>query len=223
MDNFELKKQVNEIMKRASEGSTVRLRVKLGDRVTTVDVNGSGEVRSSKNSSAALSDPVFSLDLDKADSLTDEEIVEKISDASAKTDLAAAEDPLPQVVLTRDEARGVWVLFADCSYRPDLLDPTRKITAIKGFETDLASIPRVFWSIMAPEELSLAAPLFHDLLYRRGGTLEAGELDPAGYSFTRIEVDDLFRELMKKAGIPKWKRRTAYIAVRAFSSFAWKG
>jgi len=112
------------------------------------------------------------------------------------------------------------VLFEKCSYQT----AGHTISARAGYETDLASIPRLFWSILAPEELSLAAPLFHDLIYRCGGSLPEDGLNPFdGKLFERKEVDDLFLELMKKAKIPRWKRTAAYWAVRGFAGFAWKG
>jgi hypothetical protein len=136
----------------------------------------------------------------------------------------AASANLPRVVLTRDEQRKVWILVDDCSYQPNNIDPLCTITARRNFETDLSSIPRVFWSIIAREELSLAAPLFHDLIYRcGGGKLSPQQLAPPDcHVFKRAEVDDLFLELMTRAGIPRWKRQAAFWAVRGFAGFAWK-
>jgi hypothetical protein len=98
---------------------------------------------------------------------------------------------------------------------------TYKITAWKGFRYDRASIPRIFWVIIDKDSLSNVAPLFHDLLYRHGGVLPADRVTPYR-KFSRVEVDNLFRELMGKCGVSPLRRELAYRAVRNFSGFAWK-
>ncbi len=78
----------------------------------------------------------------------------------------------------------------------------------RGFRSDLASIPRLFWAIIASFELSLLAPIMHDLIYRSGGRviLPHGEVTPTGRIFERKEADDLFLELMTRAKVAYWKR-----------------
>jgi hypothetical protein len=231
MNIAKLKKQVEEIDKRIAAGETVRVKLTKDNNFAHLKVYKKRASHVSRKEAlaasakapdvgAAAGDQSFSLDFG-ADDITDDQIIAKIKKASGLF-LAAAVGPLPVVILTRDDVRGIWILAAACSYAPDNMKPEHTITAVKGFEFDLASIPRIFWSILAPEELSLAAPLFHDLLYRRGGKLLAGELAPPGHIFKRAAVDTLFLELMTKAGIPKWKRKAAYLAVRGFSGFAWK-
>ena len=228
MDIAKLKKQIEQIDKLAADGKTVNVTLRKDNKQAHFKVVGKRATRlSAKKMLAATAMTVgaaagktFSLDFD-AD-ITDAEIIKKIKGSSGSAPAAAASSSLPVVLLTRDDQRGVWILAAACSYAPDNMNPAHTITASKDFEFDLASIPRIFWSILAPEELSLAAPLFHDLLYRRGGKLLAGELAPPGHIFKRAAVDTLFLELMTKAGIPKWKRKAAYLAVRGFSGFAWK-
>lgn len=96
-----------------------------------------------------------------------------------------------------------------------------KITVHAGFQFDLSSIPRVFWPLVAPFELSIEAPLLHDFLYRRGGKID--RYDGFRRTFTRKEADGLFLDEMEKAGIPWLRRRAAYLAVRAFGGGSWKG
>lgn len=114
-----------------------------------------------------------------------------------------------------------WMLSQDCRYRTDA---GITLTAKTGFKTDLASIPRLFWAFLAPQELSVTAPTMHDLLYRSGGAvaLPDGEVLPAGQTFTRPAADALFLELMTLFGIAKWKRQTAYRAVGFFGAPAWR-
>ncbi len=239
MNDAKLKKQIREINKRIAAGETVE--VTLGGEKKTahlaIDAQGAERLkrkkRPPKNQPADSADEAlgiiapetggtFHLDLGAAGDISDEQIKEKIEQAVALSQSAGVvgdTGDLPRVVLTRDEAKRVWVLFEKCSYST----PEHTVTALAGYETDLASIPRIFWSIIAPEELSLAAPLFHDLIYRCAGSLPEDNLNPFdGKLFERKEVDDLFLELMRKAKIPRWKRLAAYWAVRGFAEFAWK-
>lgn len=239
MNKTALKRQINDINKRIAAGETVAVTLEAEKQAAHLTVDAEGARRLKKKPSApknqpnksvsealginaATTDKAFSLDFNAAGDISDAEINEKIEQAAALSQaagVAADAGDLPRVVLTRDEAKRVWVLFQQCSYRTG----NHTITAPADYETDLSSIPRVFWSILAPEELSLAAPLFHDLIYRCGGSLPADGLNPFdGKIFERKEVDDLFLELMKKAKIPRWKRTAAYWAVRGFAGFAWK-
>lgn len=77
-----------------------------------------------------------------------------------------------------------------------------------GFTFDLASIPRIFWSIIGPMDLSIEAPLAHDYLYETR-------------CLSRAKADYLFRELMIKEGVRKSRAWIAWAAVRLFGRFAW--
>ena len=130
--------------------------------------------------------------------------------------------PIPMVNLTYNVRDKSWILTSDCVYTTDA---GWTITAKKDFVFDLASVPRFLWVLISSFDLSLIAPLYHDLLYRHGGLLPDGQLSPVknpSYRFSREEADDILFELMKKAQVPWWKRRAAYRAVRTFSGFAWK-
>ena len=76
---------------------------------------------------------------------------------------------LPSPVLTYLVSEKKWRLEEAYSYR----DGAHRITVPEQFEFDLASIPRLFWWLIAPFELSVAAPLLHDFLYRYRGDLPA--------------------------------------------------
>ena len=107
--------------------------------------------------------------------------------------------------VTYDVKKGMWVVTQD--YRPE--PPVRLPMIPQGFRTDLASVPRFFWRFLAPFELSIEAPLVHDFLYRR-------------HLFPRWYADSLLYDLAVKAGVPKWKARIAWLAVRWFGWFAWR-
>lgn len=89
----------------------------------------------------------------------------------------------------------------------------------KGFEYDLATIPRILWSLIAPHELSTAAPLVHDWIYHNKGTIRHGGEGLVTYS--RKEADRLFLRMMIDAGVPRCRARVAYFAVRATGWLYW--
>jgi hypothetical protein len=124
---------------------------------------------------------------------------------------------LPPPVITSPSI-GRWRLEAAYTYR----DGATTITVPAGFEFDLSSVPRVFWGLIAPFELSIVAPLLHDFLYRNGGKPPAGSIDPPR-TYTRAEVDRMFREIMGAENVSAWRRVLAYAAVRAFGRRAWRG
>ncbi len=123
---------------------------------------------------------------------------------------------LPAPVLTYLGGRR-WRLETDYLYD----DGDHRITVPAGFEFDLSSVPRAFWSLIAPFELSIVAPLVHDFLYKYGGEPPPGSVQPRR-SYTRRDVDDMFRSIMEKEGVAPWRRRLAYWAVRTFGQWAWR-
>ena len=110
-----------------------------------------------------------------------------------------------------------WHLEADYAYR----DAETTITIPRGFEFDLSSVPRLLWWLIAPFELSVAAPLLHDFLYLYGGRPPSGSVVPARI-YNRAEVDAMFRGIMRKEGVASWRRALGYLAVRACGRSAWR-
>ncbi|EAR0004378.1 DUF1353 domain-containing protein [Salmonella enterica subsp. diarizonae] len=72
-----------------------------------------------------------------------------------------------------------------------------------GFVTDLATVPRVFWSVMPPDGKYAKAAIIHDYLYDNALR-------------TKKEADLIFLDGMAVLGVPKWKRIVMYLAVRIF-------
>jgi hypothetical protein len=101
-----------------------------------------------------------------------------------------------------------------------VVDGPTRITIAAPFEFDLATIPRIFWPLIAPFELSIVAPLAHDFLYLNKGDPPPPALVPPR-TYTRADADALFRRLMRAEGIPAWRRVLAYAAVRVFGAPAW--
>jgi hypothetical protein len=74
-----------------------------------------------------------------------------------------------------------------------------------NFETDLASIPKVVWPIMAPAHSSLIrAAIVHDWFYRKT------------CDFTRYETDLIFYHMLKNDGVSTIRASIMYYAVRWF-------
>lgn len=117
-------------------------------------------------------------------------------------------------VTTNPLLKDNWILTEAFHYVGNFFD----INLPKGFVTDLASIPRFLWRIIAPFELSLTAPIVHDFLYRNQGTVFTNNIY---LTFTRKEVDDLFLAIMKDEGVSAWRRNIAYRGVRMFGGSSW--
>lgn len=124
---------------------------------------------------------------------------------------------LPAVRLTYRVREGVWSL--DAPYRCEAGGSELRIPA--GFRFDLASVPRLLWVLVAPFELSLAAPLVHDFLYRWAGVPPRGAVEP-WRSFSRSEADGTFRSIMARQGVAGWRLAAAYLAVRGAGFLAWR-
>jgi hypothetical protein len=76
-----------------------------------------------------------------------------------------------------------------------------------NFHTDLASIPRVFWPILAPAHSSLMrAAIVHDWFYRMT------------CDFTRKQTDLIFYYMLRQDGIGWFSANVLYYAVRLFGA-----
>lgn len=105
---------------------------------------------------------------------------------------------------------GNWVVTEDFHYEGHGVS----LTIPRGFVTDLASIPRFLWRVIAPFELSLTAPILHDILFRSEGQYQ-------GNSLSFKETNLLFLAVMKDEGVGWWRRNTAYQGVKWFGKSSW--
>ena len=106
-----------------------------------------------------------------------------------------------------------------------------KITCKKDFVTDLASVPRICWMLIAPWDIARAA-IIHDLLYKRIRQYRAKEGDLTeninaeevinNYRAAKKEADKVFLAAMKDAdpSVPKWKIYSAYYSVVLFGRWS---
>lgn len=99
----------------------------------------------------------------------------------------------------------VWRLAAHLVW---ISEDGRYIDVPKGFETNFASVPRIFWSLLAPIGPYVKAAVIHDYLYRK-------------QVFSRSRADSYFFEAMKDSGTNWAQRQIIWQQVRAFGWFAW--
>jgi len=116
-------------------------------------------------------------------------------------------------------------LIESWSYEWDHGGKTREFHVAAGFVTDLGSIPRPLWGLIAPAELTEGA-LAHDLVYRYAGRVPGRffliEGEPCSTPWTREDADRLFARLLRESGVVRWKRRSAYRAVRLAGWLPWR-
>jgi hypothetical protein len=77
----------------------------------------------------------------------------------------------------------------------------------KGFHTDGASVPKIFWNIFSPFGSYFSAALVHDFLYSK-------DSDSIFSAADRAEADHIFLEAMYNAGVGWLTRHTVHSAVR---------
>lgn len=81
----------------------------------------------------------------------------------------------------------------------------KEVNIPPNFDTDLASIPRWLWAIIAPSRSDFIAPsILHDYLYAC----------PNGYK--RQEADEIFYNALIDNGVSKLGAYEMYLAVRIF-------
>jgi len=110
-----------------------------------------------------------------------------------------------QPVLTPSDKEGLWTLLADLTYQAK---SGETITVPKGFETDLASIPRIFHSIIPVNGKHRSPAIIHDYLY-------------VVQDRTRSEADAIFLESMEQVGVRWTQRQAMYWAVRVGGWMPW--
>ena len=99
---------------------------------------------------------------------------------------------------------------------------TGRVTCKKGMKTDLASVPRICWALLAPWDVARAA-VIHDHLYAACREYKKSE----GYKYStwkkaRALSDKIFLLGMKAADpdVPAWKVYPAFWSVRVFGCWA---
>lgn len=83
----------------------------------------------------------------------------------------------------------------------------------KGFQTNGANIPRIFWSIFPPNSPEyISAVVVHDYLCENAKS-------KADYKY----ADKMLYEMMIALEVPRWKCRVFYLACRAYHKIRYWG
>ena len=114
-----------------------------------------------------------------------------------------------------------WRIAKEFDYAMGAKDSDRVIHVRVGFETDFASIPRIFWNILSPTGDYGKAAVIHDYLYKNGGRWNFNQYT-AYKLLTRKECDDVFLEGMVVLKVNPIVRWIIYNAVRLFAGLAFK-
>lgn len=122
----------------------------------------------------------------------------------------------PAAIVVKDNLDGTWTLIEPLGYTAA---DGEKIDVRAGFLTDFGSIPQVLWSIpglCGSGSNADPAYVLHDWLYCR-------HRDGTDTRRTRSEADALLLEALEVCGVPRFRRWTIYLGVRAGGWIAWKG
>ena len=105
-----------------------------------------------------------------------------------------------------------YCLFDDIAWTPPA-QYTGKLPAVtvpKGFVTDLATVPRLFWSVLPPQGRHGHAAILHDWLYWDQRT-------------SRRTADDVLRAALEELNVKLVARTAMYSSVRVFGGPYWDG
>jgi hypothetical protein len=105
-----------------------------------------------------------------------------------------------------------WKLLASFTYLTLIRGCPELIKAETGFNSDLASIPRLLRWLIPVNGRHRWPAVTHDKLYSTQGVVARA----AGFAkYSRKECDQIMDEGMKVMGVPLWKRTLMYRGVRA--------
>lgn len=103
-----------------------------------------------------------------------------------------------------------WVTLSEIRWEVGELGSGDLIVVPVGFGTDLASVPRVAWSILPPWGEYSQAAVLHDYLYDRG------------HDRSRRFADRQFLDAMAALDVPRLIRWSMWLAVRAGGWARWR-
>jgi len=103
----------------------------------------------------------------------------------------------------------IYVLVTPIGWRPNSANgKLPSVTVPRGFVTDFASIPKVFWSALPSDGTLAYAAAIHDYLYWAQST-------------DRETADNIFREVLIELRVASSTVSILYNAVRVFGNSAW--
>ena len=86
----------------------------------------------------------------------------------------------------------------------------QRLVVPRGFVTDFASVPRVFWTVFPKHGEYTRAAIVHDYLYWQ-------------QQCNRLQADELFDIVMEDSDVDTASRYAIYAAVRVWGGSAWEG
>lgn len=95
-----------------------------------------------------------------------------------------------------------WCVVNSFRYYVGSLDSGMYVQVPKGYLTDGASVPQVFWNLLPPWSSYGQAAITHDFLCDYGEVM----LNDEPTQINRKEVDRILAEAMKVLGVKPWKR-----------------
>lgn len=112
----------------------------------------------------------------------------------------------PRLEAATNQDDGKWVLCEALIYQSDVAKQTFVVPA--GFQTDLASVPRLPIVYLLTGDTSAAAAVVHDWLY-------------SSHVVPRDMADAVLREASQASGVPGWRRWLMWAGVRMGGASHW--
>jgi hypothetical protein len=107
-----------------------------------------------------------------------------------------------------------WVVMKEFDFSGAIEDELQTVAVATGFQTDFASIPRVFWVVLPKWGKYGNAAVVHDWLYWA---------QPHGSDGKARKVADRVLLLgMRALKVPTWQQQVIYRGVRVFGWLAWE-
>lgn len=110
-----------------------------------------------------------------------------------------------------------WRVLETFKFYYGVNDSLRWAVVPAGFLTDGASVPRMFWGVIAPWGPWGQAAALHDYLLEYKVAYHKNERTLV----TRDDADRFFGEALKVTKMPRWKRWLMYAGVRLWTKFGW--
>ena len=104
--------------------------------------------------------------------------------------------------------KNLWKNLEEFEYYVGHLGSEEIIIVPENFETDFASVPRLFWSIISPVDKHGKAAVVHDCCYYYA-------------LYSRKRSDEIFKEALEVLKVPPWKVFCMYQSVRIGGWLAW--
>ena len=114
-----------------------------------------------------------------------------------------------------------WRLYLPFGYDIGKKGSGDRITVPRGFKTDYASVPFIFWILIPPWGKYGKAAVIHDYLYQTHSEYNQNVWQRM-FSKERKRADNIFREAMGILGVARWRKCLMYWAVRLFGWTAWR-